>query len=599
MLTSKAKIPCSYKSESHRFKMKPKSPAITAWFARQGGTLVNLIWLGTLAAALPRLWPIIDGTAVEKSLLVAAIAAPALLSFILVPRMDRAFERFLLALVWTGFAVGVTLTGGGVTGIGVLAFLLAPAMAAACGERDGVIKAAAQSGLAALVISGLQLTGFVAPAPMAIEFHLPFVLGCVLTLSTGFAFGALRAVHDADLARAEAERGRVRAKAFDASPVPLVACDADGHILAASRGLRDLSPGLPRDLKGLPLADLGFDDDDRAQLAASGRRAALRDVEGPLVVRGPRGHSEDVIVKTRPIHGGSVITLSKDSGPALQAALTQARHDREAAEEDARAKSQFLASVSHELRTPLNAIIGFSDVMKARLFGPLPARYAEYADLIHESGQHLMELIGDVLDMSKIEADRYELVRETFDIGEVVNLSAKMMRLQAEEAGINLKIKRHDGPLLVDGDRKALRQILLNLLSNAVKFTPKGGAIVVMARASGGQLVMAVGDSGVGIDPEETARLGQPYQQAANARDIEKRGTGLGLSLVRALSELHGGSMNIASRKGEGTTVTISLPILAEDKADVEPHPGLDVRQQIQRAQEASQDMTVVKADVA
>ncbi|OLF72310.1 hypothetical protein AWH62_10775 [Maricaulis sp. W15] len=579
--------------------MKPKTPAIAAWFARQGGTLVSLIWLGTLAAALPRLWPILDGGPLEKTLLVAGIAAPALVSFLLIPRMERAFERFLLALVWTGFAVGVTLTGGGVTGIGVLAFLLAPAIASACGERDGVVKAAAQSGLAALVVAGLQLTGFVAPAPMSVELHLPFVLGCVLTLSTGFAFGALRAVHDADKARAEAERGRVRAKAFDASPVPLIACDADGHILAASKGLRDLSPGLPRELKGLPLADLGFDEDDRAQLAASGRRAALRDIDGQLVVRGTRGHSEDVRVQSHPIHGGSVIALAKDSGPALEAALSQARRDREAAEEDARAKSQFLASVSHELRTPLNAIIGFSDVMKARLFGPLPARYAEYADLIHESGQHLMELIGDVLDMSKIEADRYELVRETFDISEVVNLSAKMMRLQAEEAGINLKIKRHDGPVLVDGDRKALRQILLNLLSNAVKFTPKGGAIVVMARPSGGQLVLAVGDSGVGIDPAEAGRLGQPYQQAANARDIDKRGTGLGLSLVRALSELHGGSMNIASRKGEGTTVTISLPILAEDQADVEPLPGLDVRQQIQRAQEASQDMTVAKADVA
>lgn len=580
--------------------MKPKSPAIAAWFARQGGTLVNLIWLGTLAAALPRLWPVLDGTTLEKALLVGAIAAPAVLSAFIIPRMDRAFERFLLALVWTGFAVGVTLTGGGVTGIGVLAFLLAPAMAAACGERDGIIKAAAQSGLAALVVAGLQITGFVAPAPIAVELHLPFVLGCVLTLSTGFAFGALRAIHDADQVRAEAERGRVRAKAFDASPVPLVACDTDGHILAASKGLRALSPGLPRELKGLPLADLGFDEEDRAQLAASGRRAALRDVEGPLVIRGIRGRSEDVLVKTHPIHGGSVIALSRDSGPALAAALQEARDAREAAEEDARAKTQFLASVSHELRTPLNAIIGFSDVMKARLFGPMPARYAEYADLIHESGQHLMELIGDVLDMSKIEADRYELVRETFDISDVVGLSAKMMRLQAEEAGINLKVKAHDGPLMVEGDRKALRQILLNLLSNAVKFTPKGGAIVVMARPAGGQLVLAVGDSGVGIDPEDAGRLGQPYQQAANARDIEKRGTGLGLSLVRALSELHGGTMNIASRKGEGTTVTISLPILAETTAVIEPHPGLDVRQQIQRAQEAGQDMSAAKtADVA
>ena len=242
----------------------------------------------------------------------------------------------------------------------------------------------------------------------------------------------------------------------------------------------------------------------RAELAARARKAALAPSSGHLVLRGLSGNEADVRFQTRPLPGGgSVALFADDHGPALEARLREAERAREEAEEEARAKSQFLASVSHELRTPLNAIIGFSDVMKARLFGPMPARYAEYADLIHESGQHLMELIGDVLDMSKIEAERYELVRERFDIDEIVGLVAKMMRLQAEEAGITLSVKRNDVAVPVMGDRKALRQILLNLLSNAVKFTPEGGAIVVMARPSGGQLVLAVGDSGVGIDPED------------------------------------------------------------------------------------------------
>ncbi|MEP3072380.1 HAMP domain-containing sensor histidine kinase [Maricaulis sp.] len=578
--------------------MDPKSDDITAWIARRGGVIVNLVWIGTLAAAAPQVWPLLGGAEWMRALGLTALALPAIAGLILLPRLIHPFERFLLAMIWTAFAAGIAVTGGGVTGIGALAFLLAPAVAAASGLRDGVVKAASLSGLAALVVAGLQITGFIAPAPMAVELHLPFVLGCALMLATGFGLGALRAVREADAVRAEAERGRVRSKAFDHAPAAIIACDGDGNILAASDALREMSPGLPRELAGLPLCDLGFDDESRADLAARARKAALAPSTGHLVLRGPSGHEADVRFQTRPLPGGgSVALFAEDQGPALQARLREAERAREEAEEEARAKSQFLASVSHELRTPLNAIIGFSDVMKARLFGPMPARYAEYADLIHESGQHLMELIGDVLDMSKIEAERYELVRERFDIDEIVGLVAKMMRLQAEEAGITLSVKRNDVAVPVMGDRKALRQILLNLLSNAVKFTPEGGAIVVMARPSGGQLVLAVGDSGVGIDPEEAERLGQPYQQAANARDIEKRGTGLGLSLVRALAELHGGHMSIASRKGVGTTVTVTLPILADKRGDVETWPagtvaGLDVRQQIERAQAASQDIT-------
>jgi len=586
--------------------MSQKKRDITGMIARRGGVLVNLVWLGTLGAAAPQIWPFLNGPDWMRVLGLLAVAAPALIGFVLMPRMDRPFERFALAIVWTGFASVVAILGGGITGIGVLAFLLAPAVAAAGGERDGVVKGAALSGFAAVTIAILQAGGFIQPAPMAVEIYLPFVTGCALMMAAGFGLGALRAMREGDRVREEAERGRVRVRAFDAAPVALLACDQDGNMLAASQGLRELSPGLPRDLTGLPVADLGFDDDDRADLASAARRAAIRPLSQGLTLRGDRGREEDVRLNARPMHGGSVAILSHDAGPALENRVREAEAARELAEEESRAKSQFLASVSHELRTPLNAIVGFSDVMKARLFGPLPARYAEYADLIHESGQHLMELIGDVLDMSKIEADRYELVLERFDIDEAVGLAVKMMRLQAEESGITLSVKRNDTPVPVKGDRKALRQILLNLLSNAVKFTPKGGAIVVMARPSGGQLVLAVGDSGVGIDPEDARRLGQPYSQASNARDIEKRGTGLGLSLVRALAELHGGQMNIASSKGVGTTVTVSLPILDKGETQVEPLAGgetvsaeLDVRGQIERAQAASENISKAQSGAA
>lgn len=567
---------------------KPKRD-ISLWIARRGGPVVNLIWLATVAWAAVQLWPQLTMPAWLSVTGLVAIAFPAIAGLILRPRMGRAFERFIIAMLWTSLAVGVTASGGGVLGLGVLAFLLPPAVAAASGDRDAVFKAGAVSGSAALVTLGLHVAGFIRPAPEMVAVHLPFVFGLAVMVAYGFSCAALRAIRKADRVEAEAERGRARTAAFDAAPSALIACDHEGHILAASSGMRDLSPGLPPSIDNLPVGDIGFDEEDRVHLASATRRAAAGPLTDLLTVRGERGRPETVRLDAAPIPGGTVAALTRDNSVTVEDALREAAAARQEALDDARAKSQFLASVSHELRTPLNAIIGFSDVMKTRLFGPLPARYAEYADLIHESGQHLMELIGDVLDMSKIEADRYELVEEEFDVGEVVAVAAKMMRLQAEEGGLTLSIDPIDQPIEVTADRKAVRQILLNLLSNAVKFTPHGGAVVVMARALGSNLVLAVGDSGVGLDQQDAELLGQPYRQAGNARDIENRGTGLGLSLVRALSELHGGTMSIASRKGVGTTVTVTLPVLSDARGEVVSEDGrLDVHKQIERAQKAS-----------
>jgi len=570
--------------------MKQQKRDISLWIAERGGPVVNLIWLATTAWAAYRLWGSVATPVWAFGFL--GVLMPAAIGLFLQSRLDRDFERFVIAMLWTSLAVGVTATGGGMLGLGLGAFLLPPAIAAASGDREAIIKAGAVSGSAALVTLALDIFGFIAPAPQAVMLHLPFVPGAVLILAWGFGCASLRAIKASDKVLEEAERGRVRSRAFDAAPAAIAACDHEGNVIATSQGLRELSPGLPRSIADLPIAELGFDDEDRTHLQATIRRGAAGRETNLLSLRGDRGRSETVRVDAAPITGGAVVAFHTDDSVIVENALREADEARSAAIEDARAKSQFLASVSHELRTPLNAIIGFSDVMKTRLFGPLPARYAEYADLIHESGGHLMELIGDVLDMSKIEADRYELVREDFDVAEVVAVTAKMMRLQAEEAGLSLAVDPIDEPILVHADRKALRQILLNLLSNAVKFTPHGGAIVVMARALGSNLVLAVGDSGVGLDQDEADRLGRPYQQAGNARDIDKRGTGLGLSLVKALAELHGGSMSIASRKGVGTTVTVNLPILKQELGEVvSGEGGLDVLQQIERAQTASKSL--------
>jgi cell cycle sensor histidine kinase DivJ len=216
--------------------------------------------------------------------------------------------------------------------------------------------------------------------------------------------------------------------------------------------------------------------------------------------------------------------------------------------------------MSHELRTPLNAIMGFSDIMRARLFGPLPDRYGEYADLIHESGRHLLDLINDVLDVSKIEASKYELQLETGDAREPVQAALRLLRVQADEAGIGLRGVLPAEPLEATLDKRAVKQMTLNLVSNALKFTPRLGQVTVTLAAVDGALELTVADTGVGVAPEDLARLGRPYEQAEAGRAVI--GTGLGLSLVRALAELHGGSMVIESALGEGTAVTVQLPVL-------------------------------------
>jgi len=259
---------------------------------------------------------------------------------------------------------------------------------------------------------------------------------------------------------------------------------------------------------------------------------------------------------------------------AAAGARAEAEAARTAADAANQAKSRFLANMSHELRTPLNAVMGFADIMRNRLFGPLPDRYAEYAQLIHESGAHLLELINDVLDMSKIEADRYRLQREAFDAREAVSGVLRLMRTQAEEAGVDVRGELPEGALAVEADKRAVKQIVLNLLSNALKFTPRGGSVTLSVLTGEDDLILVVADTGVGVAPEDLERLGRPYEQAGDA-EVRAQGTGLGLSLVRAFAELHGGSMAIESELGEGTAVTVRLPVLT--RAEAAPADGAQV----------------------
>ena len=243
----------------------------------------------------------------------------------------------------------------------------------------------------------------------------------------------------------------------------------------------------------------------------------------------------------------------------VAANLAAARDEAQAAN---RAKSEFLANMSHELRTPLNAVIGFSEVMIREVFGSLGSqRYMDYAEDIHSSGSHLLGLINDILDLSKVEAGQLKLRDQAVTICDILTACQKLVQDRAEQAGVLLSISCPVDLPKLRADELKLKQIFLNLLSNAVKFTPSEGTVSVTAqRAKDGGIVVSVADTGIGIDPNDMPLILEPFQQIASPLSRKYEGTGLGLPLVKGLTELHGGSLHLESTEGEGTTATVRLP---------------------------------------
>ncbi len=237
--------------------------------------------------------------------------------------------------------------------------------------------------------------------------------------------------------------------------------------------------------------------------------------------------------------------------------------ERFEAENANKVKSMFLAKTSHELRTPLNAIIGFSSLLDLQAPGPLASesRYVDYARLIRSSGQHLMALIDDLLEMAKIEAGRIDLRDERILLAVAIENAVTMVDLQARAKSISIRKNVANENLLIEADAKALRQILLNLLSNAIKFTPEGGKVGIMAGiGEGGEVVIRVSDTGIGIPADALERVFIPFERAHRDATRKIEGTGLGLSITRGLVKLHGGTISLASQVGEGTVVTVTLP---------------------------------------
>ncbi len=495
-----------------------------------------------------RLWPIVP------ALLAGSLpAAVGLLPLTLAN--ERA--RSLVLVLWAAAGGLACVLAGGVSGP-LAVWCLAPvAAASALGGGRRMAEGAALSFIAATISALAGLSGIaVPPAPEGPSFWA----GLTALATTGLGLGAGLVLSERRAVRREARRDddveRLRA-VLDEQPWLILSLFPHGRI-------RAMHGTAPEGVSAEAVAANGL-------LAAAQNgpdRAAIQDALRAAAAEGwaevgfaPAGAMDRwASVRIRRVEENLLLAVVRDATAdrARESSLEQARQDAEAL---AAGKSRFLANMSHELRTPLNAIMGFSDIMRAKMFGALPDKYAEYGDLIHESGQHLLDLINDVLDMSKIEAERFQLSRETFDAREAVSASLRLMRLQADGAGVQLRGVLPSGPLEVDADRRAIKQIVLNLVSNALKFTPKGGSITVTAHGYDGELELVVADTGVGISKEDLERLGRPYEQAGdNTR--KQMGTGLGLSLVRSFAELHGGEMTIESVLGEGTTVAVRLPVM-------------------------------------
>jgi two-component system cell cycle sensor histidine kinase PleC len=218
--------------------------------------------------------------------------------------------------------------------------------------------------------------------------------------------------------------------------------------------------------------------------------------------------------------------------------------------------------MSHELRTPLNAIIGFSEIMGSGMFGPLGAeKYSEYCGDIHASGQYLLDVINDILDMSKIEAGRLQLDFEDIELDHLLADAVRVVSARALDKVLTVK-SRIAPELHLHADRRALKQIVLNLLSNAVKFTPDGGRVTIRGRKADGCAVISITDTGIGIAREALAKLGRPFEQVESQHTKTHKGSGLGLAIAKSLVELHGGTMRIRSTLGRGTIVMVRLPIV-------------------------------------
>jgi two-component system, cell cycle sensor histidine kinase DivJ len=484
----------------------------------------------------------------------------------------------LSAFALTCIVTIVAAASGGMDSFAAIWLVLIPLEAALSGSRRAVLVAASLAfcGVGLLAVAG---SWFGLPTGIGYSSRLLVTLGAmsVLAYATGIALGADGLVQAMRPGREEQRQ----LPAFGSTDA-VTWHSHGGRIVDASANAPTVLGAPASDLHGYGLFDRIHIADRPAYLRTLSEAAASGDPgETEFRLRRP-GEAGFIWIemRCRAFNGNSdrdgmradVVAVMRDvtARKNHQDALIAARAEAERANA---AKSRFLASMSHELLTPLNAIIGFSDMLQNEMGHPADgARRREYARIISQSGHHLLAVANDILDMSRLEAGHFEHFPEPFQPGAVIASSVELLALRAEEAGVALEADVPDDLPEMVADRRAIMQVLINLIANAIKFSHRGGTVTVSAASDGKHVALKVADDGIGMAPNDLARIGSPYFRGAGGRRHEGSGTGLGagpraglgLSIVKGLVDLHGGALDAESRPGNGTRMTVRLPVDCE-----------------------------------
>ncbi len=499
-------------------------------------------------------------------------------------RLDIAALLTVLAIC--GFSGLVAHQSGGHSAAAYALLAIAPAVAMLTGARNIVIRAMVLAGLTGMVIA---LAGATAIAPLTLGARFLDGLGVVFAVSavSGIMLTELRLRrYDRQLVKS----GEARYTLLAENISDLVTRHGKrGQVVYASPASQALFGVEPSDLLGQGLFDYVHIADRPAYLSALSS-AEMDGLASTVEFRLRRkGEGAPVFLwvemRCRPLgedDDRQTVAVMQDitDRKAYEHQLIDAKIEAEKANA---AKSRFLATMSHELRTPLNAVIGFSELMLNEEMMKLSAeRRHEYAGLIHDSGHHLLSMVNGILDMSKIESGSFELVPESFQVRDLVENCRNLLLLKAQELGISLEMAISPDMPPIIADKRACRQIYLNLMSNALKFTKRGGHVTIGARQEKHGIALFVADDGVGVAREDVPRLGEAFFQSTAgkpSKDYERtyEGTGLGLSVVKGLAQLHGGRMEVDSLVGHGTTVTVLLPSDCENEASRRAFAGSSV----------------------
>lgn len=541
--------------------------------------------LGSLAAfaAFP-VYLVLRGA--PSAIEVAAFAwliAPILLSWFLSRTGRYEGAHVLSSLALAGLIMAMAATTGGIESFAAIWLVVVPLEAALSASR----RVAAFASLLALSCAGLLILvsqlGWLPAGDLSAPgrgMMMAFGVASATLYAAGLAFGA-ESLARTSVALLSREEERYRLLARNMSDV-ISRHQRNGAVQFISQAAEAML-GMPvPQLLGHGLFDRVHVADRPAYLTAlsDAARGDVRSVEFRLrrdptgSERGQGNYQVDFIwveMRCRPLDGDQrceatseleVVAVMRDvtDRKLSEQALDQARNEAEAADA---AKTRFLATMSHELRTPLNAIIGFSEMIAQEQTLMLAAsQRKEYAELIHASGQHLLSVVNGILDMSKMESGNFEIASEPFAPRASLMHCCNLLALKARENGIDLITDAPQDLPVMTGDPRAFKQIVLNLVANAVKFTERGGQVTVTAAASASQLTLRISDTGVGIAPDDLKRIGAPFFQCGKTYQRRHEGTGLGLSIVKSLVALHLGELTVQSKLGEGTAVTVKLPLV-------------------------------------